>query len=1729
MKQNPRNIRIKSPRKALQVLGGVLLLGVGAHLARAQAAQTFVVNSVGDEPDANLTDNACATAEGNCTLRAAIQQANVNVGSTINFFLPGAGPFVISPTSPLPTITASGTTINGYSQGGAAVNTSAQASNATLRITLDGTNAGDDPVGLRATGLRIEAANCTVSGLAINRFGRAVLLNGPGATGNKITGCRIGIDRTGVTAEPNINQAILIVNGAASNIIGGLALGDRNVISGNSFLGVAMNDHDSRYGASGDTNNNSVVNNLIGVDATGTLDRGNGTAGVGIFGGAANNIVGGDTASARNVISGNDFEGVAIGGTNTNGNVVRNNFIGINAAGTGRIDNTRDGVIVFGGASANSIGSVGAGNVIAGNTGRGVHITSGSSQNTVAANFIGTNPAGTSAIANMSDGVIIGGGANNNTIGGLAAGSRNVISGNTLAGVAILDLNTNANKVYGNIIGLNASGNAKVFNAREGVLIGNGAKSNIIGVRDGAGGGGGNVISGNGIHGVRIEGEGTDNNRVQNNIIGLNEASAAALNNNGDGVSIVNGARSNFVGGINQGNLISGNSRSGVAISSVGPSGINTSLTLVQNNFIGTNSAGTAPLPNLGDGVTISAGAQNNVIGGAAAGERNIISGNAQRGVGIGGQNTVLNKVLGNYIGTDVSGAIDLGNGFEGIILGDLASSNEIGGSNLGEGNLISGNSGLNGRTDAGILIYGQNPVGGQNTTGNVVRGNLIGTTASGNAPLGNAGPGVLIVSKALGNSIGGTTAGARNVISGNSFDGVVMFDVDTKSNVVLGNHIGVGLDGTTDVGNGGNGVRLSSGASQNAVGGSGGGRNVIGGNGGNGVRIDGAGTNGNTVGSNFIGTSAAGTATVRNDSHGVVIDGGAQSNIVGGATGSNLISGNAADGVSIGGLNTNANRVQGNLIGTNAAGGASQPNNTGVTISNGAKSNVVGGSGAGEGNTISGNTQDGVVLGNPGTTGNIVRGNRIGTNVGGTARVANGGRGVFIVDSAQSNIIGGLSAGEGNVISGNTGPGVFIISTGSDANEVLGNKIGTNAAGTAAIGNGSVAVGVFGGQGNLISGNTISGNNGNAVTLNGASTIGTRVENNRIGTNTAGTAPLGNTGNGVSIVSGATDSIIGGTGAARNIISDNASGVVLFNLGTTRNKILGNNIGTDVTGEVDLGNRGSGIDIGLQAAGNTIGGAASGAGNLISGNGDAGNPSPGITLFGAGADDNIVQGNRIGTNQAGTGALGNAGLGINLSGGARNIIGGTAEGEGNLISGNANGLGIFNAGTSSNKVQGNLIGTNEAGDAAIPNTSIGILIGVNASGNTIGGAGAGNIISGNGGDGIFLVSAAQSNVVQGNTIGLNKTATASLGNVGDGISLLSGATGNTIGGAAAGEGNIISGNTGAGVVIRDANTTRNSVRSNSIFNNGGLGIDLAIDLAGSGVTDNDAGDGDSGPNNLQNYPVLESATTGSLGRITGALNSTPSSTFRLDFYASTSADPSGFGEGEEYLGFTNLTTDANGNNFFSYSPTTAIGGGKFITATATDANGNTSEFSNAVQVPGPIVTNTNESGTGSLRSAILAANANPGTTIVFDIPGAGPHTIATFQELPSVSAAGTIIDGYTQPGATENTIAALSGGTNAQIKIVISGANLSGSGLRLEGGDATLRGLAFSGFNSSSQGAVIVQSSNNTIEGCFFGTNAAEPPRWELPTCAASSCREFRTCSRRTTSSAARLPPRAT
>jgi titin len=414
------------------------------------------------------------------------------------------------------------------------------------------------PLDTFPNGLRFRGTNSAARSLIIDSFPEfGVLFDGSNTVGNAISGCYVGLDPTGTEPVTNGICPVQISGGAVSNLVGGPLPGERNVIGGSHFQGVVIRD----AGTSG----NRVQGNYIGINASGTAAVSNTWAGIEIFGGAQSNLIGGYEAAARNVISGNGLQGILVSDPGTVGNVIAGNYVGLNPAGTAALPNGWAGVEIAGGAQSNLLGGLvaGAGNVISGNTLQGVDVDgAGTMGNWVVGNVLGANPAGTMAIGNGTAGVNIFSGAIANVVGGDVPGAGNVISGNGAQGVLIQYDGTASNCVAGNLIGLNAAGDAALPNAWSGVEVNNGPSGNLIGGYGGAR----NFISGNGNYGVFVDF--ANGNLIQGNTIGLDAANRAIIPNGFAAIGIYV-ACSNLVGGGFPGaaNLVSGSLYDGVQVS----------------------------------------------------------------------------------------------------------------------------------------------------------------------------------------------------------------------------------------------------------------------------------------------------------------------------------------------------------------------------------------------------------------------------------------------------------------------------------------------------------------------------------------------------------------------------------------------------------------------------------------------------------------------------------------------------------------------------------------------------------------------------------------------------------------------------------------------------------------------------------------------------------------------------------------------------------------------------------------------------------------------------------------------------------------------------------------------------------------------------------------------------------------------------------------------------------
>ena len=757
-------------------------------------------------------------------------------------------------------------------------------------------------------------------------------------------------------------------------------------------------------------------------------------------------------------------------------------------------------------------------------------------------------------------------GSANNTIGG-TAGAGNTIGGNVNAGVEIADSGTTGNVVLGNLIGTNASGD----NLGNAIGVSISAPSNTIG---GPATGTGNVISGNTGDGITISSTGT---LVEGNKIGTDITGSLAHGNGASGISI--SGSSNTIGGPGTaGNVISGNVGDGITIA--GNTANPATNNVVEGNKIGTDVTGQQALGNTLAGIRVQTG--SNTIGGPGNGAGNVISANQSEGLFITGDG---NLVQGNLIGTNSLGTESLGNGLSGVTLQNSAS-------NLIVANVLSGN----GTSTAGGLGI---TIAGANAQYNLVQGNLIGTDFQGSTAFPNSGGGVLLFAGAANNTIGGTSQVAGNVISGNTFEGIVA--QNAPDNSILGNKIGTNAAGTAGLGNGATGISLEQSSGTSIIG------NLISDNGtkgiaGDGIRMTGPGADDNLVQANRIGTDKTGTFEIGNHEDGVFLESGAANNTIGGTShgAGNLISGNQGQGIEISGSDSTGNVIAGNIVGLNVAGSATLGNLFDAILITDASNTIVGPSNVLSGNGTNG--EQGVGLEIEGATAqhNRVFQNLIGTNAKGNQALGNSyTHGVFLGDGVHDNIIGPSNAISGNGSPATQGVGVYLYGSSNTRNQVVGNEIGTNVNGSAALNNSVIGVLIFQSNGDTVQGNLISGNQFVGVEIAGATASGNQLLGNLIGTDASATRPIPNGLDGVFLNNAPKNTIGGSISGAGNLISANGSvGIQLFGPQTAGNVIQGNLLGLNSAGRPTLPNPAGGIYVNTRPLANQIGGTAPGQAN---------------------------------------------------------------------------------------------------------------------------------------------------------------------------------------------------------------------------------------------------------------------------------------------------------------------------------------------------------------------------------------------------------------------------------------------------------------------------------------------------------------------------------------------------
>lgn len=523
-------------------------------------------------------------------------------------------------------------------------------------------------------------------------------------------------------------------------------------------------------------------------------------------------------------------------------------------------------------------------------------------------------------------------------------------------------------------------------------------------------------------------------------------------------------------------------------------------------------------------------------------------------------------EISGNYLGTNYDGLIAEPNDYAIGISGDAY------GISI-RNNLISGN------TLAGIVCSGAHNLG--------IYGNKFGTNRTGHLPLPN--PTGLMLENVQNLLIGSTAEADRNIISGNTDCGLMIYGTQSLNNIVKNNFIGSDITGTDTIPNG-NGIMIIS-SSGNLIGGAEEtAKNVISGNRNCGILINGTGANENLVEGNYIGVDLTGNAPLSNH-YGVIIKADANNNKVGGSslTYRNVISANHEIGVYIEASDNNV--VSGNYIGLNKNGSEAFYYNegtdsliqaNGVEINTLSKFNVIGGNDPGERNVISGNRVYGAIYYGQ-VSENTIAGNFIGTDATGAFAIPNA-TGICVDDASNHNTI------ENNLLSGNVSYGLFIVTTGSDYNIFRGNNVGLDYMGEFAIPN-DVGLLIGGGaKNNIIGGdsyldrNLFSGNNYGGIEISDNGTDFNLIKGNCIGLEMSGIYSLPNNF-GIGVANLASGNII-----ENNIISANSTFGLILTDNSEYTEVYGNKIGVAEDGVSDRGNLASGIVIIAGSNNNIIG-----------------------------------------------------------------------------------------------------------------------------------------------------------------------------------------------------------------------------------------------------------------------------------------------------------------------------------------------------------------------------------------------------------------------------------------------------------------------------------------------------------------------------------------------------------
>jgi len=708
-----------------------------------------------------------------------------------------------------------------------------------------------------------------------------------------------------------------------------------------------------------------------------------------------------------------------------------------------------------------------------------------------------------------------------------------------------------------------------------------------------------NVLSANAQYGLYLGGSG--NHLVQGNYLGLAPDGLHDLGNSLYGIYCV--ASDTMIGGSAPGsrNVISGNNQIGLHI-------LMATRTQAAGNFVGTDATGTNAIPNGAAGISLS-NCRSNTVGGATPAHGNVVAGNLGSGIYVDDK-AAYHLFENNLVGL-ATNWLALPNGDTFVEAGLLI----IGGYNTVAYNVVSGND------NHGLYLSGTN------CRGNSVHGNMVGVDPSGTQVRPNQGSGVYISEGASANFI--HAAPIRNTISGNQDEGVHV-QVGSASNVIAGNFIGTDFAGKVAISNNQGGVSIF-GAVGTTISG-----NLICGNRFSGIAISGGGSRDTVVDGNYVGVDVTGTNALPNLGIGVFLAGGSGHRV--GSGGRNIISGNAQAGVSLTAALTNV-LIAGNYVGVATNGAQALPNHHGIVLLN-----VVGRHLFISNNVISGNIGQGVWIQGGEATNQCIGGNLIGLAAGGLAAISNSASGIYLLETDHVRI-GGPSAGDRNLISGNGSHAILLEDSGSNGTLVIaGNYIGLDKFGMDGPGNGGNGIEASRSPNVQVGGPTAAWKNlfcRNATgILSGQNGHNWWIANNHIGVEVTGFTARSNRASGVGIYSHAYSNVI-----ENNLISGNAGHGIWLETNVRGTRVRANRIGVGAAPNFPLPNGGDGIQI-YDAGDNLLGGTDPADANIIAYNRASGISVNGITP--AWRTGNRILGNLIYSNLAEAIDLGNDGPTVN-------------------------------------------------------------------------------------------------------------------------------------------------------------------------------------------------------------------------------------------------------------------------------------------------------------------------------------------------------------------------------------------------------------------------------------------------------------------------------------------------